>query len=988
MTTRTENLARIPKTYNPSEVEGRIYKSWMDNGYFQPRIQQGKRPFVIIMPPPNVTGELHLGHALTAAAEDALVRWHRMMGDPTLWLPGSDHAGIATQVVVERQLVKEGKNRHEIGREAFVGRVWEWVRQYGRTIAEQHKRLGASCDWSRERFTLDEGPSRAVRTTFVNLYQKGLIYRGERIINWCPRCSTALSDLEVIHQEVDSKLYYIRYPHASNPDKYLTVATTRPETLLGDTAVAVNPDDERFANLVGQDVLLPRLNRPIPVITDSVVDLEFGTGAVKVTPAHDPNDFEIGQRHKLPLVTVIGPQSTMTHAAGPQYQGMTVAECRTQILHDLESDGLLEKVEPLTHSVGHCQRCNTVVDPTVGKQWFVKVGPMADAAARAVTENRIRIVPDRFTKVYLNWMDNIRDWCISRQLWWGHRIPVWYCNGCDHLTVSLQDPTTCEACASPDIRQDPDVLDTWFSSGLWPHSTLGWPDDTEDLRYFYPGSVLETGYDILFFWVARMIMMGIQNMDDIPFHTVYLHGLIQDEHGEKMSKVKGNVLNPLEIIDEHGADALRFALTVGTAPGNDSRLSQAKIRASRNFTNKLWNASRYVISILDQSPSVIPAEAGIHPSPATQEESSQSTSNMSFRGSARNLGLAPSPSSSPTSDPLPNPPSVIPAEAGIHPSLPIEDRWVLSRYNRTVEDVTRALTGFRLGDAQEYVHDFIWNEFCDWYIEIAKVRLRDSSTSPSPAPVLAHVLDGVLRLLHPFMPFITEEIWQSLVQRMPSPIYRPGFIENVWDQFQHQEDAAANNSGSTEERWENFLQEKIMFADDPDSIMIAPYPTPDPSLFDQEAEEWANLLMSLVRGVRNVRAERKVEASKKIPAVLLDGETLGTGGRSFLETLASCSLEVRPGDADQPENSIMVIEKATRVFLPLAGLFDFAGERHRLESTLADLRKRIGQVESRLSNEQFLAKAPPNVVEKERTRLSGWQEEESNLLQRLSELSQ
>ena len=899
MTTRTENLARIPKVYNPSEVEGRIYRSWMDNGYFQPRIQEGKQPFVIIMPPPNVTGELHLGHALTAAAEDALIRWHRMMGDPTLWLPGSDHAGIATQVVVERQLVKEGKNRHEIGREAFVERVWEWVRQYGRTIAEQHKRLGASCDWSRERFTLDDGPSRAVRTTFVNLYQKGLIYRGERIINWCPRCSTALSDLEVIHQELDSKLYYIRYPHALDPTRHLTVATTRPETLLGDTAVAVNPDDERFADFVGQDVLLPRLNRPIPVIIDSVVDLEFGTGAVKVTPAHDPNDFEIGQRHDLPLVTVIGPQSTMTEAAGPQYEGMTVAECRTKILEDLEADGLLEKVEPLTHSVGHCQRCNTVVDPTVGKQWFVKVAPMADAAARAATDGRIRIVPDRFTKVYLNWMDNIRDWCISRQLWWGHRIPVWYCDACDHLTVALEDPVACESCASTNIRQDPDVLDTWFSSGLWPHSTLGWPDDTEDLRYFYPGSVLETGYDILFFWVARMIMMGIQNMDDIPFHTVYLHGLIQDEHGEKMSKVKGNVLNPLEIIDEHGADALRFALTVGTAPGNDSRLSQAKIRASRNFTNKLWNASRYVISILDQSPL---------PSP--------------LMGEGQGEG-----------DPSPPDP------------LPIEDRWVLSRLNRTIEDVTRALNSFRLGDAQEYVHDFIWNEFCDWYIEIAKVRLRDPS-APSPAPVLSHVLESSLRLLHPFMPFITEEIWQSLVQRIP-------------------------DSG-----------------DRPASIMISPYPAPHPSAIDAEAEEWATLLMSLVRGVRNVRAERKVEASKKVPAVLLDGETLGPGGRSFLENLALCSLEVQPENAPQPENSVMVVEKATRVFLPLTGLFDFAAERQRLESTLTGLRKRIGQVESRLANEQFLSRAPANVVEKERTRLSGWQEEESNLLQRLSELTQ
>ena len=940
MTTRTENLARIPKVYDPTEIEGRIYKFWLDNGYFTPTIEEGKQPFVIIMPPPNVTGELHLGHALTAAAEDALIRWHRMMGDPTLWLPGSDHAGIATQVVVERQLAKEGKARQEIGREAFVARVWEWVRQYGRTIAEQHKRLGASCDWTRERFTLDEGPSRAVRTTFVNLYQKGLIYRGERIINWCPRCTTALSDLEVIHQEVASNLYYIRYPHAQDPTRYLTVATTRPETLLGDTAVAVNPDDERYADFVGRNVILPRLNRPIPVVADTAVDTEFGTGAVKVTPAHDPNDFDIAQRHNLPLITVIGPRSSMTDAAGPQYTGLTVAECRARILQDLEADGLLDKSEPLTHSVGHCQRCNTVVEPMAGKQWFVKVGPMAEAAASAVTEGRIRIVPDRFTKVYLNWMDNIRDWCISRQLWWGHRIPVWYCNLCEHLTIALDDPTACEGCGSTDIRQDPDVLDTWFSSGLWPHSTLGWPNNTADLRYFYPGAVLETGYDILFFWVARMIMLGIQNMGDIPFHTVYLHGLIQDEHGEKMSKVKGNVLNPLEIIDEHGADALRFALTVGTAPGNDSRLSEAKIRSSRNFTNKLWNASRYVISILDQAnpaPTVIPAEAGrrsaeeeIHPS-LPSNLSSQDPANMSFRRSARNLGLAHSTSSSPS---LPSDP------------LPIEDRWILSRFHRTVEDVTRALNGFRLGDAQEYVHDFIWNEFCDWYIEIAKIRLRDLSDSPSPAPVLAQVLDGALRLLHPFMPFITEEIWQTLVQRMPASDDRT------------------------------------------DSIMVAPYPAPDPAAIDSEAEEWAGLLMALVRGVRNVRAERKVESNKKVPAVLLDGETLGPGGQSFLETLAQCSVEARAGDTPQPENSIMVVEKATRVFLPLAGLFDFAGERQRLQSSLEELRKRIGQIESRLENEQFLSKAPPDVVEKERTRLSGWREEEANFLHRLSELGQ
>ena len=844
-----------------------------------------------------------------------------MMGDPTLWLPGSDHAGIATQVVVEKQLAREGKTRQQIGREAFVDRVWEWVHQYGRTIAEQHKRLGASCDWTRERFTLDEGPSRAVRTTFVNLYRKGLIYRGERIINWCPRCTTALSDLEVIHQEIDSKLYHIRYPLSQDPTRHVTVATTRPETLLGDTGVAVNPDDERFADLVGRDVILPRLHRPIPVVADDAVDTEFGTGAVKVTPAHDPNDFDIAQRHDLPLITVIGPESTMTEAAGPQYAGMTVPDCRARILQDLETDGLLATVEPLTHSVGHCQRCNTVVEPLAGKQWFVKVGPMAEAAARAVTEGRIRIVPDRFTKVYLNWMDSIRDWCISRQLWWGHRIPVWYCNGCEHLTVALDDPSACEGCGAASIRQDPDVLDTWFSSGLWPHSTLGWPDNTADLRYFYPGAVLETGYDILFFWVARMIMLGIQNMGEIPFHTVYLHGLIQDEHGEKMSKVKGNVLNPLDIIDEHGADALRFALTVGTAPGNDSRLSQAKIRASRNFTNKLWNASRYVISILDNASN---RHQGVgqsaHPEPV---EGSQE----------RTGGGAPLPSLLRHSG----------HRAGIHP-LPIEDRWVLSRFNRTVENVTRALNGFRLGDAQEYVHDFLWNEFCDWYIEIAKVRLRAPETSPSPAPVLAHVLEGALRLLHPFMPFITEEIWQDLVRRTPEPDDRP------------------------------------------DSIMVAPYPTLDPAAIDPDAEEWASLLMSLVRGVRNVRAERKVEAGKRVPAVLLDGEVLGAGGRSFLENLALCSLDVRAGDALQPENSIMVVEKATRVFLPLAGLFDFSGERQRLQSALEDLRKRINQVESRLQNDQFLSKAPTSVVEKERTRLSGWREEETNLLHRLEEL--
>ncbi|MCH8090684.1 MAG: valine--tRNA ligase, partial [Chloroflexi bacterium] len=712
--------------------------------YFTPRFDPDKKPFVIIMPPPNVTGELHLGHALTAATEDALVRWHRMQGDPTLWLPGSDHAGIATQVVVEKQLAKEGKTRHDLGREAFVARVWDWVRQYGRTISEQHKSLGASCDWSRERFTLDEGPSQAVRTTFVNLYNKGLVYRGNRIINWCPRCSTALSDLEVTHWEVQSHLYYIRYRLADDPDSSISIATTRPETLLGDTAVAVNPDDPRFRDIVGKEVLLPRLARRIPIIEDSVVDPDFGTGAVKVTPAHDPNDFDIAQRHSLPSITVIGPDATMTEEAGPQYQGLDRFRCREAILEDLRKDDLLEKVEPYTHSIGHCQRCNTVLEPLASKQWFVKVGPLAQRAAEAVRTKRIRIVPQRFTKVYLNWMDNIRDWCISRQLWWGHRIPVWYCGPCGHMTVALDDPKSCESCASPAIIQDPDVLDTWFSSGLWTHSTLGWPEDTEDLRYFYPTSVIETGYDILFFWVARMVMLGMENLGDIPFHTIYLHGLIQDEYGEKMSKVKGNVLNPLDVISEYGADALRFSLTVGTAPGNDSRLSTARLQASRNFTNKLWNASRYVMSTIDGD-----SAAGWR-SPLTK-------------------------------------------------ASPLEDRWIISRLNRTIDGVQRALEGFRLGDAQEQIEDFLWGNYCDWYIEMAKVRLRGLPDTPSPIPVLAHVLESTLRLLHPFMPFITEELWQNLVSRLPDD------------------------------------------RDLPESIMIAPYPQADASLHDPRSEEWASL---------------------------------------------------------------------------------------------------------------------------------------------------
>ncbi|MFQ5872736.1 MAG: valine--tRNA ligase [Dehalococcoidia bacterium] len=888
MTTQAEKLSQIPKAYNPGDVEERTYQFWIDKGYFTPRIDPEKKPFVIIMPPPNVTGALHLGHALTAATEDVLVRWHRMMGEPTLWLPSSDHAGIATQVVVEQELAREGKTRHELGREAFVQRVWDWVREYGRTITEQHKRLGTSCDWTRERFTLDEGPSRAVRTTFVNLYRKGLIYRGERIINWCPRCSTALSDLEVEHDEVQGNLYYIRYGLAEG-DGHVTVATTRPETLLGDTAVAVNPEDQRFRHLFGKEAILPCLGRRIPVIQDPAVDPAFGTGSVKVTPAHDPVDFEIAQRQGLPAILVIGFDGKMTEDAGPRYQGMEPLQCREAIVRDLEQDGLLEKVEPYSHSVGHCHRCSTVVEPIAGKQWFVKMGPLAEKAAQAVRESRVKIVPERFVKVYLNWMDNIRDWCISRQLWWGHRIPVWYCSRCDHLTVSVDEPEACEGCASSEITQDPDVLDTWFSSGLWTHSTLGWPDDTEDLRYFYPTSVMETGYDILFFWVARMIMLGIENMGEIPFHTVYLHGLIRDQHGEKMSKVKGNVVDPLDAIAEYGTDALRFALTVGTAPGNDSRLTPAKLQASRNFANKLWNAARYVMSTIDA-------------------DSANGWRSPLAEGS------------------------------------PPEDRWIISRLNKTIESVQRTMEGFRLGEAQEQIQDFLWGEYCDWYIEMAKIRLREMPNSPSPVPVLVHVLEGTLRLLHPFMPFITEELWRNLT------------------------DGLSDRTDLT------------------DSIIVAPYPQADLNSYNDEAEGWADLVMGLVRGIRNVRAEKKVEASRRIKAVLFDGQEIGQAGQTFLETLALCSLEFQSPDADRPLHSVMMVVKNTEAYLPIAGLFDLDAEQKRLSKELEDVKGRIRHVRSRLDSQDFLSKAPEQVIERERRKLAEWREQENRIQERMAEL--
>ena len=846
------------------------------------------------MPPPNVTGELHVGHALTATLEDIMARWHRMNGEPTLWLPGVDHAGIATQVVVEQKLAKEGIDRHKLGREKFIERVWEWVSKSRQSITYQHQRLGASCDWSRECFTLDEGPVRAVRTAFVRLYNKGLIYRGERIINWCPRCQTALSDLEVQHKDITGNLYYFRYPLADGNGS-ITVATTRPETYLGDTAVAVNPDDKRFQSLIGKKAILPVLGRVIPIIADSAIDTTFGTGAVKITPAHDPVDFEMSERQGLPVINILNPDATMNEEAGP-YAGLDRFDCREKIVADFEKAGLLEKIEPHSHAVGHCDRCQTMIEPEVSQQWFVKVAPLAEAAIKAVTEERITLIPERFTKVYLNWMENIRDWCISRQLWWGHRIPVWYCQKCGELTVTVDKPSTCSHCGSAEIVQDPDVLDTWFSSGLWTHSTLGWPEDTEDLGYFYPTSVMETGYDILFFWVARMIMMGLEDTGDIPFHTVYLHGLIRDEKGDKMSKMRGNVLSPTDAIEEYGTDALRFAITTGTSPGNDINLGQHRLEAGRNFANKLWNATRFVLQSLETEP-------------VKEQELTEL--------------------------------------AAERPEL-IEDRWILSRLNRLILNVDKLMSDFQFGEAERQIHDFFWSEFCDWYIEMAKIRL--SQPPSSPLPVLAFILDTTLRLLHPFMPFITEELWQNLKQRLPQ--------------------------GSP----------------NPDSIMIAPYPVTNKKAIDPEAEQAMDSVIEIIRSIRNARAEHKVAAAKWIEAriyadnlrsfIALQSETIETLARA--RPLAILSRDQRQAEE---EKTLVLVLKEAEVVLPWAGMVDLAIERQRLEKEISESHKEIARLKDRLQDTAFTSKAPAAVVDKERDKLQAREDKLTRLNQELSQLS-
>jgi len=876
----------MPKAYEPGEVEQKWYKFWLEKGYFKPEIDPDKSPFVIIMPPPNVTGELHVGHALTATLEDIMIRWHRMKGNPALWLPGVDHAGIATQVVVEQVLAKEGLNRHKLGREKTQERIRQWAESRRQIIAQQHQRLGASCDWSRERYTLDEGPSRAVRTAFVRLYDKGLIYRGERIINWCPRCATALSDLEVDHKEVQGNLYYVRYHLANSNDEFITVATTRPETILGDTAVAVNPEDERFKAMVGKKAILPAVNRVIPIVADEAVGIEFGTGAVKITPAHDPVDFEVAQRQGLPLVNILNPDATMNENAGP-YVGLDRYACREAILSDLEKDGLLVKIEPYSHSVGHCDRCQTVIEPIASKQWFIKTQPLAEPAIQAVSDGRITIIPERFTKVYLNWMENIRDWCISRQLWWGHRIPVWYCRDCGEQTVAVDEPGSCRHCGSANIEQDPDVLDTWFSSALWTHSTMGWPDDTEDFRYFYPTALMETGYDILFFWVARMIMMGLEDTGDIPFSVVYLHGLVRDEKGEKMSKIKGNVLNPIDTLEQYGTDALRFALSTGTSPGNDIKLTASRLEAGRNFANKLWNATRFILRSIEP-------------------ERADMKIQQNF--------------------------------------LPIEDRWILSRLNRTISTVARLMDDFQFGEAQRQLYEFLWGEFCDWYIEIAKIRLRSGAETLSPIPVLVHVLETSLRLLHPYMPFVTEELWQNLKRWLPSD----------WQ--------------ATE------------------SIMVASYPTADEARIDSEAERVMESVIDIIHSIRNARAQYKVESSRWIEAQVYAGELTSTilPYEETIQTLARARpvsfLDSRP-EGRHGENTLVLVLKQSEVFIPMGSMVDLEAEKKRLLKEIEQSQSEIAQLEARLNDREFLSKAPSAIVDKEQNKLA----EKKDKLERLKQ---
>lgn len=877
----------LAKSYDPKLVEDRLYNSWVENGYFTPKVDPDKEPYTIVIPPPNITGQLHMGHALDNTLQDILIRWKRMQGYSTLWLPGTDHASIATEAKIVEALAKDGISKHDLGREKFLEKAWDWKDIYGSRILNQLKKLGSSCDWSRERFTLDAGCSKAVEEVFIKYYDKGLIYRGERIINWCPNCKTSISDIETIYENQQGYFWHIKYP-IKDSNEFIEIATTRPETMLGDTAVAVNPKDERFMHLVGKTLILPLMNKEIPIIADDYVDLEFGTGAVKITPAHDPNDYEVGIRHNLPMPRVLNDDGTINELGG-KYQGMDRFEARKAIISDLEDLGLLVMTKGHEHNVGHCQRCSTVIEPILSKQWFVKMKTLAEPALKVVKDGDIKFVPERFSKTYFNWMENIQDWCISRQLWWGHRIPAYYCTHCNEVMVAKEKPSKCSKCGG-ELRQDEDTLDTWFSSALWPFSTLGWPENTEDLKYFYPTSVLVTGYDIIFFWVARMIFSAMENMNEIPFKHVFIHGMVRDAEGRKMSKSLNNGVEPLEIVDKYGADALRFNLVIGNSPGNDMRFIMEKVEACSNFANKIWNASRFVMMNLD-SEAVLEADRNEY---------------------EQNLTTA--------------------------------DKWILSRYNTIVKEVTDNLEKFEIGVAAQKLYDFIWSEFCDWYIELVKPRLygEDAASNLAAQITLVDVLSGTMKLLHPMMPFITEEIYQHL----------PGTDK---------------------------------------SIVISKWPEYNENRYNPEQESNMEIVMDAIKSIRNIRAEMNVVPSRKAKVLIIaTDEKVSSAikaGSIYFERLASASEVLLISQKTQiPEGAVSVVIAGAEIFLPLEELVDMEKEKERLTKEKENLEKEIQRVSGKLSNQGFVAKAPQNVIEEEKAKQVKYQEMLEKVLQRLNSM--
>ena len=868
----------LDKQYSPQNVEDRTYKFWCDHKYFHAEVNPAKKPYTIVIPPPNITGQLHMGHALDETLQDILIRWRRMEGYETLWLPGTDHASIATEAKIVEAMRKEGITKEEIGREKFLERAWEWKAQYGGRIVEQLKKLGSSCDWDRERFTLDEGCSKAVREVFCKLYDKGLIYRGERIINWCPHCLTSISDAEVEYEDQAGHFWHLRYPFKDGSG-YLELATTRPETLLGDTAVAVNPNDERYKDMVGKTLILPIVHREIPVIADDYVDIEFGTGVVKITPAHDPNDFEVGLRHNLEVINVLTPDAKIVDDY-PKYAGMDRYEARKAIVEDLQAEGALVEIEDYSHNVGTCYRCGTTVEPRVSKQWFVKMEPLAKPAVEVVRNGEVKFVPERFDKTYFHWMENIKDWCISRQLWWGHRIPAYYCDDCGEVMVSAQEVHTCSKCGSNHVHQDPDTLDTWFSSALWPFSTLGYPDDTKELEYFYPTDTLVTGYDIIFFWVARMIFSGVEHMGQVPFHTVLIHGLVRDAQGRKMSKSLGNGIDPLLVIDQYGADALRFTLATGNAPGNDMRFSDEKVKASRNFANKLWNAARFVLMYL---------------------------------GNDYNY-------------------------PGLPKDLAIEDKWILSKVNTLAKEVTDNLERFELGIAVAKLYDFIWDVFCDWYIEIAKIRLQSGEGADTAKAVLVYVLTDILKLLHPFMPFITDEIYQAIPH-------------------------------------------------DTESIMISKWPEYDPTLSFADEEAQMEKIMDAIRAIRNRRAEMNIPPSKKSKVYVETAfSDVFAVGSEFIKRLAYASdVEIADAFGDLG-NTVTIVTNDAKIYIPLGDLVDFEAEAKRLQKELAAAEEKLAFINKKLDNPGFVNKAPEKVVQQNRDEAAKLTEKIANLRSSLENL--